>query len=77
MTIELPQIPFEITVEKIDIINVRDDFETKTCLINFKINDRHTYVFYNFEYTLTWENKDILTFVENELIKYQIKIGDK
>jgi len=73
MKIELPQLEFQIYVETIDIINVRDDFESKTCLINFKINDKFTYAFDNFEYSLTWENKDILTFVENELIKYQIK----
>ena len=73
MTIELPQLPFEIEVKQIDIISVRDDFETKTCLVNFRINERFTYAFDTFEYKDTWTDIDVMECLNKELIKYQIK----
>lgn len=72
MTIELPQLPFEITVKQIDIINVRDDFGTKTCLVNFLINNKHTYAFDTFEYKDTWTDIDVMEYINKELNKHTI-----
>lgn len=76
MTIELKEYNAVLIDPIVKIKKVEDNLEEKTCSIHVNFSgDGYSFspIFYGFKYTSTWEDKDVLAWVNEELNKYKSK----
>ena len=73
MTYIFEQFKTEITNPTINIVAVNDSITSKTCNIEIVLSTESAkfgVVLNGFSYTSTWEDKDVLNWVNEELNKY-------
>lgn len=73
MTIKLENFSATIDIESVEITSVNDNVKTKTASIDILLNGKYGTTLNGFEYSTTWEDSEVLEWVNKELIKYQIK----
>ena len=74
MTYIFEQFKTEITNPTINIVAVNDSITSKTCNIEIVLSTESAkfgVVLNGFSYTSTWEDKDVLAWVNVELEKYK------
>ena len=75
-TYKFPQFNVEIVNPIVDVVNVLDSINVKTCSVDVVLRtDSATFGvnFSGFTYTETWDDEDIIMWVNNvELPKYEI-----
>jgi hypothetical protein len=75
MTYKFEQFNVEITNPTTQIINVNDAITEKTCSVDIQLvteNAIFGVTLNGFTYELTWEDEDVVLWVENELKKYEV-----
>lgn len=75
MTYKFEQFNVEITNPTTQIINVNDAITEKTCSVDIQLvteNAIFGVTLNGFTYELTWEDNDVVLWVENELKKYEV-----
>ena len=72
-TIKLQNFTATIDVESVEITNVNDNVKTKTASVDILLNGKYGTTLNGFEYSTTWEDSEVLEWVNNELIKYKIE----
>jgi len=73
MTIKLEQFSATIDIESVEITSVTDNVKAKTASVNIVINNNYGTTLDGFTYATSWEDSEVLTWVNNELNKYVIK----
>lgn len=76
MTIELTEYNAVIKNPIVTIKKVEDNIELKTCSIHVNLSGEgfsFAPILYGFEYSNSWEDSEVLEWVNQQLIKYQIK----
>lgn len=75
MTYRFEQFNVNITNPSVEVVSVNDSISTKTCSVNIKLTTESAEFGVNlsgFTYADTWEDADILNWVNTELAKYAI-----
>jgi len=75
MTYKFEQFNVEITNPTTQIVNVNDAIIEKTCNVEIKLVTEYAIfgvTLNGFTYELTWDDEDIVLWVENELKKYEV-----
>ena len=73
MTIKLENFIASIDVESVEIEKVNDTVKHKIANVDIIINGRYSANLQGFTYSKSWEDSEVLEWVNNELIKYQVK----
>lgn len=74
MTYKFEQFKTEITSPVINVVAVNDNITSKTCNIEVVLSTESAnfgVTLNGFKYTSTWEDKDVLAWVNVELEKYK------
>ena len=71
MTIKLENFSATIDVDTIEVTSVNDNLASKTASVDILINSKYGTTLQVFTYTTTWEDKDVLAWVNVELEKYK------
>lgn len=71
MTIKLENFSATIDVDTIEVTSVNDNLASKTASVDILINSKYGTTLQGFTYTTTWEDKDVLAWVNVELEKYK------
>ena len=75
MTYKFEQFKTEITNPTIEVVNVTDNLQAKTCSVDIILSTdtaKFGISLNGFEYLSTWEDKDINNWVSLELKKFEI-----
>lgn len=73
MTIKLENFLATIDIDSVEITSVNDNVKTKSASVDVLINSKYGTTLSGFTYTTTWEDKDVLAWVNVELEKYKVK----
>lgn len=72
MTIKLENFTATIDVQDVIVTSVNDNVQAKTASVDVLINGKYGTNLNGFTYTNSWEDTDVLAWVNVELEKYQI-----
>ena len=72
MTIKLENFTSTIDVTNVIVTSVNDNVQEKTASVDVLINAKYGTNLNGFNYTKSWEDSDVLAWVNVELKKYQI-----
>ena len=70
MTIKIENFTATIDVDTIEVTSVNDNLANKSASVDVLINSKYGTTLQGFIYSSTWEDKDVLTWVNEELNKY-------
>ena len=73
MTIKLNNFSASIDVQSVEITSINDNVKSKTASVDLVLNGKYGTTLQGFTYTSTWEDSEVLQWVNNELNKYAIK----
>ena len=69
MTIKLENFTATIDVDTIEVTSVYDNLGSKTAAVNIIINSKYGTTLSGFTYSTTWEDKDVVKWANDELVK--------
>ena len=75
MTYKFEQFNTEITNPQVEVISVSDNIQAKTCSVDILLTTDTAKFGLNlsgFTYSDSWEDADIIAWVDTELIKYEV-----
>ena len=75
MTYKFEQFNTEITNPQVEVISVSDNIQEKTCSVDILLTTDSAKFGFNlsgFTYSDSWEDADIIAWVDTELIKYEV-----
>jgi len=75
MTYKFEQFNTEITNPQVEVISVSDNIQAKTCSVDILLTTDSAKFGLNlsgFTYSDSWEDADIIAWVDTELIKYEV-----
>jgi hypothetical protein len=75
MTYKFEQFNTEITNPQVEVISVSDNIQAKTCSVEILLTTDTAKFGLNlsgFTYSDSWEDADIIAWVDTELIKYEV-----
>jgi hypothetical protein len=72
MTIKLENFSATIDIESVEITSINDNLKTKTASVDLVLNGKYGTTLNGFTYTNTWDDSEVLAWVNVELIKFEI-----
>jgi hypothetical protein len=75
MTYKFEQFNTEITNPQVEVISVSDNIQAKTCNVDILLTTdtaKFGVTLNGFTYLDSWEDVDIIAWVDTELIKYEV-----
>tara|TARA_R110000868_G_scaffold279203_1_gene539264 strand:- start:12402 stop:12620 length:219 start_codon:yes stop_codon:yes gene_type:complete len=72
MTIKLENFTATIDVQSVEVTLVNDNIQNKTASVDIVINGTHGGTLNGFTYTTSWEDSEVLEWVNLELDKFKV-----
>lgn len=75
MTYKFEQFKTEITDPQIEVVSVSDSIQAKTCSVEILLTTdsaKFGVSLSGFSYVDSWEDADVIAWVDSELLKYEI-----
>lgn len=72
MTIKLENFSATIDIESVEITSINDNLKTQTASVDLVLNGKYGTTLNGFTYTNTWDDSEVLAWVNVELIKFEI-----